>query len=117
MAKRSASVPLLTAMEWFTPQKAAKAFSNSSTTVPPTNSAVCRAWRNTPVSSCSSSMCGVTKSRKGMLLDMFVVALLGLFDVTQDLGRVAGYDGIGWNIFGNDAAGAYNRILANVGVR
>ena len=39
-----------------------------------------------------------------------------LFDVTQNLGRISGHDSVGGNIFGDDAAGAYNRVLADVGV-
>src|ERR1700722_9090111 len=121
IAKRNASVPLLMAIEWLVPQKAANAFSNSSTIGPPMKPAVSRAWRNTPVSCCSSSRCGVTRSRKGMfsefLLEMLIFTLHYLVDMTENPGRVSGHDGVGWNIFRDNTAGAHDDILTDVRVR
>src|ERR1035438_3333959 len=120
MAKRNASSDLLTATEWLAPQKAAKAFSKFSTTGPPMKPAVSRARRNTPVSSFSSSTCGVIRSRKGMQLGMplglCILPLHSFIDITQNPGRISSHDRVGWNIFGDDAAGAYDRILADIGV-
>src|ERR1035441_9805107 len=120
MAKRNASVPLLTATEWLAPQKAAKAFSKFSTTGPPMKPAVSRARRNTPVSSFSSSTCGVIRSRKGMQfgipLELCIGPLHSFIDITQNPGRISSHDRVGWNIFGDNAAGAYDRVLAHVGV-
>src|SRR5271163_2222751 len=120
IAKRKASVPLLTAIEWLASQKAANASSNSSTIGPPTKPAVCKARRNTEVSSRSSSTCGVTKSRKGMLfgtlLRMDIGTFHSLFYVTQNLSWISGDDGVRWDIFRDDATSANNRILSDVGV-
>jgi hypothetical protein len=66
MAKRKASVPLLTAMAWRVFEKLAKSSSNFSTTGPPTKAAVRSPWRKALTNSLSSSMWGVTKSRKGI---------------------------------------------------
>src|ERR1700678_545999 len=120
MAKRRASVPLLTAIEWFVPQKAANASSKASTIGPPMKQAVCKARRNTPVSSCSSSRWGVTRSRNGMLLGMlFTIGIRTfrcLFYITQNPSRIAGYDRVGWDIFCYDAPRAHNCVLADVDI-
>ena len=39
-----------------------------------------------------------------------------LFDVTQNPGWISSHDGVGGDIFSDDAAGAHNRIFADVGV-
>ena len=36
-----------------------------------------------------------------------------VFDMTQNSGGISGYDGVGGNIFGDDAAGAHDRIFTN----
>src|SRR5664279_1839552 len=117
IANRNASVPLLTATERLVPQKAANAVSNSSTTGPPMKPAVSKARRNTPVSSCSSSICGVTKSRKGMQFEaplaLYILALYSFIDIAQKSGRIASHYRVGWNIFSDDAASSHNGILAD----
>ena len=55
IANRRASVPLLTAMACCSWQNLRNAFSNSSTTGPPTKCAVCRPWRNAARQARSSS--------------------------------------------------------------
>ena len=74
-AKRRASVPLLTATEWLTSQNFANADSNSSTMGPPIKLALRKALRKTSVNSCSSSTCGVIRSRKGMRLETLLELL------------------------------------------
>ena len=51
-AKRKASVPLLTAIEWLGVAESRERLSKSSTIGPPMKPAVRKARRNTPVSSC-----------------------------------------------------------------
>src|SRR5271156_1898980 len=88
---------------------------------PPMKPAVCRARRNTRVSSRSSPTCGVTRSRKGMLfgalLRMDIKSFHRLFDVTENLSRISSNDSVRGDILRDDATSAYNRVLADVGVR
>src|ERR1700722_2188078 len=112
-AKRSASVPLLTATEYSTVQNSAKASSNSATIGPPINPAVCSARRKTSVSSCSSFTCGVTRSRNGIWLASDIGILSLRFDRPQSPCGVSSHDRVGWYIFGHDASGTDNRIFAN----
>src|ERR1017187_3360289 len=114
MAKRNSDLPLLTATEWLAPQKAAKAFSKFSTTGPPMKPAVSRALRNTPVSSFSSSTCGVIRSRKGMQLGMPLELCIGtlhsFIDETQNPGRISSHDRVGGNIFGDEIGRAHAEL-------
>ena len=66
-ANRSASVPLPTPIHWDTSQNAANSRSNASTIGPPINPAVSRAELKTPSNSSRSSLCGVTRSKNGIL--------------------------------------------------
>src|SRR5579862_3945568 len=71
-ANHNASVPLLTATECPASQKAANAFSKYSTIGPPMKPAERMTDWNTAVSSCSSSTCGVTRSRNAMLFEPLI---------------------------------------------
>src|SRR5580698_2830660 len=48
---------------------------------------------------------------------MDIVTFHRLFDVTKNSGRISGHDRVGRNIFGDNTASAYNRVLADMDVR
>src|SRR5580698_4016755 len=69
-----------------------------------------------PVSSVSSSTCGVTRSRKGILLTIDIRYLHFLVDITQNSCRIPGHDCIVRNIPCDDTARADNGVLADADV-
>src|SRR6267378_1143615 len=116
-AKRNASVPLPTPTQCDVPQNFANAVSNCCTISPPMKPAVSSARRNTATSSLSSVRCGLTRSRNGIPLLIFIAYSQRIYNVSQYSGRVTGNNAIGGHIFGHHTSGAYDGVFANCDIR
>src|SRR6185437_16263063 len=112
-AKRRASVPLLTPMQWRVPQNSAKPFSNCSSMGPLVNTAVLKAWLTTARISSCSSRCGLTRSRNGTEDVRSMIAPLKRAQITENSCRITRHDAVAGNIFGDHASGAHYGVFAN----
>ena len=69
--------------------------------------------------SCSSSTCGVTRSRNGMRLGTLLKVFCNrhsLFGITQNFSWISDYDAIRGHVLSDNAAGSDNGVFTNCGV-